>query len=137
MTARRPLWAKRLLWSLSQVDEKCYRFGPTRLGAALRRVGDRNPLLTSALRVLLEHSCEPIMLPDAERFHLLNGPYLLPKCKIGGWLMCRLRGRVKVACLSNAPIQWPMMRPPTGGPPRMILCGSLVKAVQQESTIAI
>lgn len=76
------------------------------------------------------------MLPDVERFRLLHGPYQPPKCKVGGWLNCRRRGRVKVVAFSNGPIAWPMTRP-VSGPRSMILCGDLVKAVRQETSLAI
>jgi hypothetical protein len=77
------------------------------------------------------------MLPDAERFRLLHGPYAPPKCRIGGWLKCRLRGRVKVVAISDGRIQWPMARRAGGGAAVLILCGDLVKAVRQESTQAV
>lgn len=76
-------------------------------------------------------------LPDADRFRLLGGPYRPPRCKIGGWLTCRRRGRVRVHAMSEALIPWPMTRPRHGGNPSIILCGDLVKAVRQESTKAI
>lgn len=77
------------------------------------------------------------MLPDSERFRLLGGPYRSPRCKVGGWLVCRLRGRVKVVALSDGPIPWPMTCQAHGGNKMLILCGDLVKAVQRESTKAV
>ena len=78
------------------------------------------------------------MLPDAERYRLLHGPYLAPKCKVGGWLTCRVRGRVKVAAFSAAKVQWPMAQRPVGGGKRfLIVCGDLAKAIRLESTTAI
>src|SRR5437867_12477283 len=77
------------------------------------------------------------MLPDAVRFQLLNGPYQPPKCKVGSWLNCRRRGHVKVVAISDGLIQWPMTQSETGGPRSLILCGDLVKAVRQESAVAI
>lgn len=77
------------------------------------------------------------MLPDVERFRLLNGPYRPPRCKIGGWLECHLRGRVKVVAISDGQIQWPMTRSARGGNRTLIVCGDLVKAVRLESTQAI
>jgi hypothetical protein len=76
------------------------------------------------------------MLPDAERFRLRYGPYAPPKCRIGGWLTCRLRSRVRVVAISDARIQWPMTRHVNGGNATLILCGDLVKAVRRESTTA-
>ncbi len=77
------------------------------------------------------------MLPDAERFRLIRGPYRPPRYKIGSWIVCRLRGRVKVVGMTDAPIQWPLVVDAKGGGGRIALCGDLVKAVRQESTKAI
>jgi hypothetical protein len=41
------------------------------------------------------------MLP-AIRFKLLFGPYKMPRCKIGGTLKCRRRGKVRVVAISDA-----------------------------------
>jgi hypothetical protein len=73
---------------------------------------------------------------DSERFKLLYGPYLPPKCRIGDKLPCEYRGReVKVRAITNAPIQWPATR---GGPRASpILCGDLIRAVGVESEIAV
>jgi hypothetical protein len=58
--------------------------------------------------------------------------------KIGGWLKCRMRGKVQVVGISEAPISWPMTRRPNGGgKPFLILCGDLVRAVKRESEIAV
>jgi hypothetical protein len=77
------------------------------------------------------------MLP-AVRFKLLFGPYRMPHCKIGRWLKCRRRGKVKVVAISDAPISWPMTRNSRGcGVLSLILCGDLIRAVQYESGVAI
>ena len=76
------------------------------------------------------------MLPDEERFRLLRGPYVAPKTKVGGSLVCRLRGRVKVSAMSTAPIPWPIVHRP-GGKRGLALCGDLVKAIRVESSYAI
>src|SRR6266700_2528761 len=77
------------------------------------------------------------MLP-AVRFKLLFGPYRMPRCKIGRWLTCRRRGKVRVVGISDALITWPMTRPERGGGHlSLILCGDLVRAVQSESEVAV
>lgn len=77
------------------------------------------------------------MLP-AIRFKLLFGPYRMPRCRIGGFLICRRLGRVKVIGISAAPIAWPVARRQgAGGMPSLIMCGSLVRAVEQESETAV
>jgi hypothetical protein len=77
------------------------------------------------------------MLP-AIRFKLLFSPYKMPRCKIGGTLKCRRRGKVPVVAISDAPISWPMTRNRNGtGKPSLILCGDLVRAVKRESEIAV
>lgn len=40
---------------------------------------------------------------------LLHGPYLAPRCKVGG-LKCRLRGRVKVVAMADGRTPWPKTR---------------------------
>ena len=77
------------------------------------------------------------MLPDAERFRLLAGPYRMPKCKIGGWLTCRIRGRVRVVAISDGLIQWPMAQQKNGGNKTLIVCGDLAKAIGRESAQAV
>jgi hypothetical protein len=72
---------------------------------------------------------------DHERFKFLHGPYAPPRCRIGGWLTCRLRGRVRVRYLSAGRVQWPMTR--VGRNKAYILCGDLVRALQRESSQAI
>jgi hypothetical protein len=76
------------------------------------------------------------MLSDSERFRLLHGPYQKPKCKIGSWLKCRMRGHVQVVAESDALIPWPIVRKPIGGR-GLALCGDLVKAVRLESSQSI
>lgn len=41
---------------------------------------------------------------DADRYRLLYGPCLPSRCRVGRWLTCRVRGRVKVGRVSDAPI---------------------------------
>jgi hypothetical protein len=63
---------------------------------------------------------------DSRRFRLLFGPYRMPsRCRLGGWLRCRLRGEVRITSISAARIQWPMARRKHGGKPFLIVCGDL------------
>lgn len=73
---------------------------------------------------------------DADRYRLLFGPYLSPRCRIGRLLTCRVRGRVEVARISDAPIPWPATTR-RAGRPSLIVCGSLVRAVRRESELAV
>ena len=73
---------------------------------------------------------------DSERFKLLYGPYLPPKCQEGDKLRCEHRGReVRVGAISDAPIRWPCAW--AKGPRSPILCGELIRAVRLESAIAV
>jgi hypothetical protein len=73
---------------------------------------------------------------DSERFKLLYGPYLPPKCRIGDKLLCEYRDReVTVRGVTGGRIQWPCARGP--GPQGPIVCGSLIQAVRTESEIAV
>jgi hypothetical protein len=71
---------------------------------------------------------------DAQRFQLLFGPYQMPRCKIGSRHKCKLRGKVRVEGISDAPIRWPQGK---CGRMFLILCGDLVRAVKTESARAI
>ena len=44
---------------------------------------------------------------DADRFKLRSGPYAMPRCRVGRWLKCAIRGKVKVVGISDSPISWP------------------------------
>jgi hypothetical protein len=73
---------------------------------------------------------------DSERFKLLYGPYVAPKCSIGDKLPCEYRGReVTVKGITEAPIQWPSTR--RNGNLSPILCGDLIRAVRTESETAV
>jgi hypothetical protein len=75
---------------------------------------------------------------DHNRFKLLHGPYHMPRCKVGGWLRCCIRGLVRVEGIMDAPMQWPYTKQAgRAGRPILILCGDLVRAVQRESETAI
>ncbi len=73
---------------------------------------------------------------DAERFKLLHGPYRSPRCRLGGWLVCAIRGRVPVRSISAGRIPWPQTRHGRSRP-AFILCGDLARAVRRESALAI
>lgn len=66
---------------------------------------------------------------------LLAGPYRTPRCRMGAFLTCRIRGRVSVVGLTDAPICWPIGQ--RGRTKAIVLCGDLVKALRVESAAAI
>lgn len=75
---------------------------------------------------------------EADRFRLLHGPYRMPRCRVGRRLKCLVRGRVKVFGITDAPIPWPYTRRENGcGPPIMIVCGDLARAIRCESEQAV
>src|SRR5207249_4797490 len=73
---------------------------------------------------------EPV---DPEKAKLLFGPYTRPRTRRGAFLFCELRGTVNVGNYSDGPIPWPMKWRTRS----LILCGDLVRAVQQESALAV
>jgi hypothetical protein len=73
---------------------------------------------------------------DSERFKLLYGPYMPPKCRVGDKLPCEYRGReVTVTGMTDAAIPWPCRRWNRNATP--ILCGELIRAVRTESEMAV
>ena len=72
---------------------------------------------------------------DSERYKLHFGPYRMPRCRVGGRLVCQVRGKVAVHALSNGRIQWPLTK--AGGHLVLVVCGGLAKAVRRESALAI
>ncbi|MBV9468548.1 MAG: hypothetical protein JOZ57_04835, partial [Abitibacteriaceae bacterium] len=74
-------------------------------------------------------------MKDEERFKLLAGPYKSPKVKIGDPMVDEIRGPVEVGTWSKGKIPWPCIR--TAGRSAFVLTGDLVKAVQNESSLAI
>ena len=62
---------------------------------------------------------------------LRYGPYRLPRCKIGGKLDCEYAGTLRIVAISDAPQQWPLGV--VWGHRIPVLCGSLIRAVRQES----
>ncbi len=73
---------------------------------------------------------EPV---DPVKAKLLFGPYHPPRTRPGRFLFCEWRGTVKVGDYSDRPIPWPMKWRTRS----LILCGDLVRAVKQESEIAV
>jgi hypothetical protein len=45
---------------------------------------------------------------DIERFKLLHGPYHPPRYRLGGFLHCAVRGKVKVRRIGAGRIPWPL-----------------------------
>jgi hypothetical protein len=79
---------------------------------------------------------ESLAVRDVESKRLLFGPYRTPRCRVGGWLTCQLRGQdVRVGGMTDAPIIWPYVH--KKGRPSLILCGDLVRAVKRESASAV
>jgi hypothetical protein len=78
-----------------------------------------------------------VFLKDEERFRLIHGPYEPPLFK-NGVLFDAVRGWVEFAKYSNGRIPWPKFRKQgprgSGG---FVLCGDLLRALEQESTPAI
>jgi len=67
---------------------------------------------------------------------LLAGPYRRPAVRRGQIVVCEYRGMVvTVGGLTAAPVPWPLID--RGGPPALIVCGDLVRAIQTESATAI
>jgi hypothetical protein len=71
---------------------------------------------------------------DAGPPPLLFGPYQPPQTRPGERLFCEVRGSVVVRRFSDGPIPWPRARFP-GNP--FVICGDLVRALRQESEIAV
>ena len=54
------------------------------------------------ITVLRDHS-----LADDDRYKLIDGPYYPPRTARGRFLVCQLRGTVKIGGYSDAPVPWP------------------------------
>jgi hypothetical protein len=59
------------------------------------------------------------------------GPYRMPRYKIGGKLDCRYAGTIRIVAIGDAPQQWPLGVVTGHWIP--VLCGSLIRAVRNES----
>ena len=71
--------------------------------------------------------------PGSGKVKLLFGPYNPPRTRRGKFLFCEIGGTVKVGGFSDGPIPWPIK----WGTNSIILCGDLVRAVRQESALAV
>ena len=67
----------------------------------------------------------------AARFKLRFGPYRMPRLKPGQRAECEYGGTVRVAAISDAPVQWPLGV--VRGHRIPVLCGDLVRAVKTEA----
>ena len=75
---------------------------------------------------------------EHDRVKLLFGPYRMPRFRVGRFLRCTMRGKVRVRGISDAPIMWPFTRNRDGrGTASLILCVDLARAVRRESEIAV
>ncbi len=72
-------------------------------------------------------------LADDDRYRLIDGPYYPPRTARGRFLVCQLRGTVKVAGYSDAPIPWPRVWHRRS----LVICGDLLRALRTESVYAV
>jgi hypothetical protein len=71
---------------------------------------------------------------DTERCRLL-GSYRTPRCHIGQWVRCAVRGEVQIKAISDAPIPWPLCK--SGKWLIPVVYRDLTKAIRTESAQAI
>src|SRR2546422_976993 len=72
-------------------------------------------------------------LADDDRYALIDGPYYPPRTARGRFLLCQLRGTVKVGGYSDAPIPWPRIWRRRS----LVICGDLLRALRTESVYAV
>ena len=72
---------------------------------------------------------------DADRYRLRFGPYRTPRCRVGHFLKCAVRGKVRVAGLTAAPVPWPLAK--SGKHLVPVVCGGLLRALRRESVQAV
>jgi hypothetical protein len=72
-------------------------------------------------------------LADDDRYRLLDGPYFPPRTARGRFLVCELRGTVKIGGYSDAPIPWPRIWRHRS----LVICGDLLRALKTESVYAV
>src|SRR5439155_20300238 len=70
---------------------------------------------------------------EPEKRRLRFDPYAPPRTRRGAFLFCEMRGTVKVGDYTDGPIPWPIK----WGTRSPILSADLVRAVQQESELAV
>jgi len=89
--------------------------------------------------VLVALGARPITVPrdpshaNDDRYTLIDGPYYPPRTARGRFLICQLRGKVKVGGYSDAPIPWPRIWCRRS----LIICGDLLRALKTESVYAV
>ena len=89
--------------------------------------------------VLAELAKSPLNVPrdpspaEDDRFKLLDGPYYPPRTDRGRFLVCQLRGKVKIGGYSDAPLPWPRIWHRRS----LVICGDLLRALKTESVYAV
>jgi hypothetical protein len=89
--------------------------------------------------VLVALGARPITVPrdpslrEDDRYRLIDGPYYPPRTARGRFLICQLRGKVKVGGYSDAPIPWPRIWRRRS----LVICGDLLRALRTESVYAV
>jgi hypothetical protein len=82
---------------------------------------------------------QPVTVPrdpsiaDDDRYRLIDGPYYSPRTDRGRFLVCELRGTVKIGGYSEAPIPWPRIWHRRS----LAICGDLLRALRTESVFAV
>src|SRR3954464_7493417 len=76
-----------------------------------------------------------LLMHDRDRLKLLHGPYHPPKCRVGRFLRCVIRGKLRVRALSPGPIPWPQAFIQSNR--AFIVTGDLVRALRCESAQAV
>jgi len=72
-------------------------------------------------------------LAEDDRYKFIDGPYYPPRTARGRFLVCQLRGTVKVGGYSDAPIPWPRIWRRRS----LVICGDLLRALRTESVYAV
>ena len=70
-----------------------------------------------------------------DRLKLLFGPNQTPRFRVGQVVRCEVRGEVRIAGLSEAPISWPVCK--TGKWLVPIVYKGLAKEIRRESELAV
>ncbi len=89
--------------------------------------------------VLTALGVQPITVPrnpslaDDDRYRLIDGPYYPPRTARGRFLVCQLRGTVKIGGYSDAPIPWPRIWRRRS----LVIRGDLLRALKTESVYAV
>jgi hypothetical protein len=72
---------------------------------------------------------------DRDRFRLRLGPCRMRRCRIGGWLTCAVRGKVRVDGIRDSRISWPVTK--ASPRPVPVIAGGLLRAIRRESVQAV